>query len=240
MNIILTNPVISEFLADYPKDKHINCLLGIILLGIYNLKTFSIDFNDILTQIETKQPIATAQSAIQALINTKSPLSHPQPQLEKPEDTPRFQPSEIKPEKRSLSYQRFDNKPKTFINKEKRAPSKAYVLKNIGNMHMKTPSLVNPEVLTEYTSLENSEILRIADKFLNGRFVNEYCNTESKPGIPKLLISERSVQRSESRSKLKPPSSSTSSQGGRRNSYSALSGEKSRRGDRTSSYSRFW
>ena len=230
MNVILSNPIISKFLSDYPAEKHTNCLLGIILFGIYNLQALSIDFSKILLQVESNQPkpassfLARVQNSVQ----------------DDPRDTPRFT-SEPNPEKRSLSFSKISTG-------NKRIPHKPVIIQ--GSRHMKTPSIVNPEILNEYSSVEYSEVLRIADQFLNGQFVNEYCKSEKKFASSKeneKWLKERreegnkdgAGENSLGESK-KARSNSSLSLSGRRNSYGHVPGNRSIHGDRSTSYSKFW
>lgn len=165
MNVIISNPIISKFLSNYPTEKHTNCLLGVILFGIYNLEALSIDFSKILTQVETSQKRASSSflSRVQDTIK------------DEPGDTPRFI-SGPNAEKNSVSLNKLNSN-------EKRIPHKPAVIKAPG--HMKTPSIVNPEIISEYTNVEHSEVLRIADQFLNGQFVNEYYRFEKRSGEKK-------------------------------------------------------
>ena len=247
MNIILSNPIISDFLSQYPEEKHINCLLGIILLGIYNMKTFSIDFNKILEQIETKQSMNAVTHTIQSLKNEISHLQNINSQAEKPEDTPRFHVGDIRQEKRSLSFQKFSEK-SSILKKNPKSPYKAFNNRLFESKHIKTPSVVNPEFIVEQPRFENSEILSIADQFLNGRFVSEYCNIKEnekvKASVPKLEINSRKTYLKTEKNDMKSRPLSTglnsSSHSGRCNSFSVLNNNRSVRGERTTSYSKFW
>ena len=245
MNVILSNPIISEFLHNYPEDKHLNCLLGIILFGIYNIQSLSIDFSKILEQVESSRPTTKPSSF---LSRVKSQIK------DETSDTPRFT-SESKPEK---DYSRFDVSASQKILQSKpgltRRPD-----------HMKTPSIVNPEIIPDYASVENSEVLRIADQFLNGQFVNEYCKFDKRnkneikasdalkseqESKREALRKEKRVRaqvnfnenssenKSENRKELR--SNSSMSLNGRRNSFSVMSANRSIRGDRSTSFSKFW
>lgn len=231
MNIILSNPVISEFLADYPKEKHVNCLLGIILLGIYNMKTFSIDFTNILSQIELKQSMSSFQIP-------EEPSKKLEKEGEKPEDTPRFLNLEKPSEKRSNSSKKVLKPAKSIV-----LPAESF--KKLP-FHAKTPSIVNPDIRAATSPVEKNSILQIADHFLNGRFVNEYCNSQfslkNKKQVPKLGIHIEKVQIKPEEARSRPVSSglSSSSHSGRYNSFSVLAGNRSIRGDRITSYSKFW
>lgn len=159
MNVIISNPIISEFLHKYPEDKHINCLLGIILFGIYNIQSLSIDFSKILDQVESSKPASKPTSF---LSRVKSQIK------DEASDTPRFT-SESKTEK---NYSKFEVSTSHKVLQAKHGLSRR-------PDHMKTPSVVNPEIISDFSSIENSEVLRIADQFLNGQFVNEYCKFEN-------------------------------------------------------------
>jgi hypothetical protein len=246
MNIILSNPVISDFLSQYAEDRHTDCLIGIILLGIHNIKAFSIDFNSILTRLESKKSSKNVQNSIKSL---KKQLSHLQESNSsiKSEDTPRFLITDLKPEKRSVSFQKL-LETNRVPNKPSRSSQKVLVHDKPEPRHVKTPSVVNPEVLTGSTPLESSEILQIADQFLNGRFVNEYCKIEptskSKANVPKLGITPKreKTQTGVNNTRYRPTSSgfSSNSHSGRYNSFSVINAVKSTRGDRISSYFKFW
>ena len=245
MNVIISNPIISEFLHKYPEDKHVNCLLGIILFGIYNIQSLSIDFSKILDQVESSKP-PSKQSSF--LSRVKSQIK------DEASDTPRFT-SESKPEK---DYSKFD-----VSTSHKVLHSRQGLTRRPD--HMKTPSIVNPEIITDYASVENSEVLRIADQFLNGQFVNEYCKFD-KPGKSQSKLSDvarpsqapkREVPSKDKRgraqadlnenscaskpeSKKEGRSNSSMSLNGRRNSFSVISANRSVRGDRSTSFSKFW
>lgn len=245
MNVILSNPIISEFLHNYPEDKHLNCLLGILLFGIYNIQSLSIDFSKILEQVESSRPTTKPSSF---LSRVKSQIK------DEATDTPRFT-SESKPEK---DYSKFDASTSHKILQSKPGMSRR-------PEHMKTPSIVNPEIIPDYTSVENSEVLRIADQFLNGQFVNEYCKFEKTSKnenktleVPKssqelkrdAIRKEKRIRaqvnfnenlsESKSENKKELRSNSSMSLNGRRNSFSVISANRSTRGDRSTSFSKFW
>jgi hypothetical protein len=232
MNVIISNPIISEFLSRYPEEKHLNCILGIILFGIYNIQSLSIDFSKILEQIDSTTSEKPSKPS-SFLSRIKSQIK------DEAGDTPRFTDSRPDNSKFhfSTSTQVLSTKPTLS-----RRPD-----------HMKTPSIVNPEIITDYASVENSEVLRIADQFLNGQFVNEYCkmipkSTENhripqerrgkerkiKAPFNENLCSSNSEIRKESRS------NSSVSLNPRRNSFSVISANRSVRGDRSTSFSKFW
>lgn len=226
MNVIISNPIISKFLSNYPTEKHTNCLLGIILFGIYNLEALSIDFSKILLQVEAsqKRPSSSFLSRVQNSVKDEAG------------DTPRFI-SEPNTEKNLFSLNKLKSN-------EKKIPHKPVVIKPHG--HMKTPSIVNPEIISEYANVEHSEVLRIADQFLNGQFVNEYYRFEQKEGGKKARLAESVKKEKEDRAEgaygedKKARSNSTISLSGRRNSYCNISANRSIRGDRSTSYSKFW
>ena len=241
MNIILSNPIISDFLSQYPQEKHINCLLGIILLGIYNMKTFSIDFDNILNQIERKKPLTSSQLTIQTLKSELSELKNSSYTPKVPEDTPRFHIKNLKSDKRSFSFKNITETSKVLKKNENQNSRNRFPFKKLEPQHAKTPSIVNPEIIPGYLE---SDVLKIADQFLNGRFVNEYCNVETmnkqKAHIPKLGIGTNNSEKSENRSRPTSTGLNSNSHSGRYNSFSVMSGLKSTRGDRNQSYFKFW
>ena len=246
MNIILSNAIISDFLSQYPQEKHTNCLIGIILVGIHNIKTFALDFNKILSQIESKQTQNTVQDSGKSLKNEIQELHRTRPPPPKPEDTPRFLGNENKPEKRSFSFQRITNKDR-IQNKNYGLLGASMNSQSKSPQHVKTPSIVNVDIIPEVNTGENSEILKIADQFLNGRFVNEYCNStisiKNKAQVPRLGINSKHLEDAEAAERKPKPIISgfnSSSHSGRYKSLSVLNGTRSVRGERNTSYSKFW